>query len=82
MPFVFGLGVMGMGLSVGEALVATTKNSAHAIGLGAVCGTLEPGKNADLLVLDGDTPAILAYHAGVSPVKRVYKKGERVVCTA
>lgn len=82
MPFVFGLGVMGMGLSVGEALVATTKNSAHAVGLGAVCGTLEPGKNADLLVLDGDTPAILAYHAGVSPVKRVYKKGERVVCTA
>ena len=82
MPFVFGLGVMAMGLTVEEALTATTKNSAHAIGLDGECGTLEPGKNADLLVLDGESPAILAYHAGVSPVKRVYKKGERVACTA
>ncbi len=78
MPFVFGLAVLVMGLTVEEALVATTKNSAHAIGLGAECGTLEPGKNADFLLLDGETPAVLAYHAGVSPVKSVFKKGERV----
>lgn len=78
MPFVFGLAVMGMGLTVEEALVASTKNSAHAIGLGAKCGTLEVGKQADFLILDGETPAILAYHAGVSPVEAVFKKGERV----
>ena len=42
MPFVFGLAVLVMGLTVEEALVATTKNSAHAIGLRAECGTLEP----------------------------------------
>lgn len=78
MPFVFGLAVLVMGLTVEEALVATTKNSAHAIGLGAECGTIEPGKNADFLLLDGETPAVLAYHAGVSPVKSVFKKGERV----
>lgn len=78
MPFVFGLAVLGMGLTVEEALVASTKNSAHAIGVGATCGTLEPGKQADFLLLDGETPAILAYHAGVSPVERVFKKGERV----
>ncbi|MGI6783714.1 MAG: imidazolonepropionase [Aminivibrio sp.] len=78
MPFVFGLGVMAMGLTVEEALVAATKNSACAIGAGDRCGTLERGKNADFLVLDGETPAIIAYHAGVSPVDEVYKKGERV----
>ena len=78
MPFVFGQAVLVMGLTVEEALVATTKNSAHAIGLGAECGTLEPGKNADFLLLDGETPAVLAYHAGVSPVKSVFKKGERI----
>jgi len=78
MPFVFGLGVLAMGLTVSEALVAATKNSACAIGAGDRCGTLEKGKQADFLVLDGDSPAIIAYHAGVSPVDEVYKKGERV----
>jgi len=78
MPFVFGLAVMAMGLTVEEALTAATRNSACAVGLGAVCGTLERGKQADFLVLDGETPAILAYHAGVPAVEEVFKKGERV----
>ena len=46
--------------------------------MGTVCGTLEPGKQADFLLLDGETPAILAYHAGVSAVEGVYKKGEQI----
>jgi len=78
MPFVFGLAVMAMGLTVEEALTAETKNSACAVGMGTVCGTLEPGKQADFLLLDGETPAILAYHAGVSAVEGVYKKGEQI----
>lgn len=78
MPFVFGLAVMAMGLTVEEALTAATKNSACAVGMGALCGTLEPGKQADFLLLDGETPAILAYHAGVPAVEGVYKKGERI----
>lgn len=78
MPFAFGLAVMAMGLTVEEALTAATRNSAWAAGAGRICGTLEPGKQADFLLLDGETPAVLAYHAGVSPVAAVYKKGERV----
>jgi len=77
-PFVFGLAVMGMHLSPEEALVATTLNAAYAVGMAASCGSLEPGKKADFLILEGETPAILAYHAGVSPVKAVYKSSERV----
>jgi len=78
MPFVFGLSVLNMRLSVWEALVAATLNAAYAVGLADRVGSLEPGKNADFLLLDGDSPAILAYHAGVSPVVRVYKQGEMV----
>jgi imidazolonepropionase len=78
MPFVFGLGVLNMCLSVSEALVAVTLNGAYAVGMSARVGSLEIGKNADFLLLDGDTPAILAYHAGVSPVVQVYKKAELV----
>jgi imidazolonepropionase len=75
MPFVFGLAVMNMGMTVEEALVACTLNSAWSVGLQDKVGSLEVGKQADFLLLDGDSPTILAYHAGVSPVTEVYKRG-------
>jgi imidazolonepropionase len=78
MPFVFGLSVMGMDLSVEEALVASTLNAAYAIDRAATTGSLDPGKNADFLVLDGESPAIFAYHAGGDSLLEVYKRGERV----
>jgi imidazolonepropionase-like amidohydrolase len=42
------------GLSAREALVAATAGSAYALGLDDHVGTIEPGKLADLLVVDGD----------------------------
>jgi imidazolonepropionase len=78
MPFAFGLAVLQMRLSVAEALTAATLNAAHAIGLGAETGSLTPGKAADFVLLDGETPAILAFKAGISPVAEVYKAGIRV----
>ncbi len=78
MPFVFGLAVMLMDLSPAEALTAATLNAAYAIGMARQVGSLDRGKQADFLLLDGETPAILAYHAGVSPVTAVYKKGDQV----
>ncbi len=78
MPFVIGLAVLNMEMSPAEALVAATLNSAYAIGMAQKTGSLDVGKQADLLLLEGRTPAILAYHAGVSPVVEVYKKGRRV----
>jgi imidazolonepropionase len=77
MPFIFGLAVMAMGMSVAEALVASTLNAAYAVGKAAETGSLDRGKRADFLLLDGETPGILAYHAGVSPVVEVYKAGVR-----
>jgi imidazolonepropionase-like amidohydrolase len=42
------------GLSAREALVAATRTAAQALGLGDRVGTIEPGKIADLVVVDGD----------------------------
>lgn len=78
MPFVFGLAVMNMDMQVNEALSAATLNAAYALDQADQVGSLERGKLADFLILDGESPAILAYHAGVSPVMQVFKKGERV----
>lgn len=79
MPFIFGLAVMQMGLSVAEAFVASTLNAAYGVGLSSVVGSLDRGKRADFLLLAGKSPALFAYHAGVSPVEEVYKAGEKVV---
>lgn len=78
MPFVIGLAVLNMMLTPAEALVGATLNAAYAIGMAQKVGSLDVGKQADFLILDGESPAILAYHAGVSPVMQVYKRGELV----
>jgi imidazolonepropionase-like amidohydrolase len=51
------------GLTPGEALVSATSTAAEALGLGDQVGTVEQGKLADLLIVDGDPlaePALLA----------------------
>jgi imidazolonepropionase-like amidohydrolase len=42
------------GLPVREALVAATATAARALGIGDLVGTVETGKLADLLIVDGD----------------------------
>jgi len=78
MPFVIGLAVLNMLMTPAEALTAATLNSAYAIGMADRVGSLDVGKQADFLLLDGQSPTILAYHAGVSPVIQVFKRGERI----
>ena len=78
MPFIFGLAVLNMGLSPSEAFGAATLNGAYSIRMDKQVGSLDLGKQADFLLLDGESPAALASRAGVSPVVQVYKRGERV----
>ncbi len=78
MQFVIGLAVLNMQMSPAEALTGATLNSAYAINMAERVGSLQRGKQADLLLLEGHSPAILAYHAGVSSVARVYKKGREI----
>ena len=64
-----------------EALNATTLNAAHAIGLANRVGSIEVGKQADLLLLKEDDYRSLSYYFGHNPVERVLKRG-RVVWQA
>jgi imidazolonepropionase len=75
---VIGLAVINMRMTPFEALTGATLNAAYAVGMADRVGSLDVGKQADFLLLDGDTPAIIAYHAGVNPVVNVYKRGEKV----
>jgi imidazolonepropionase len=76
MPLVMALACRYQGLLPAEALNAATLNAAHAVGLGHRLGSLEPGKQADLLILNTPDYRHLAYHFGGNPVAQVLKKGQ------
>lgn len=64
------------GLTQKQALVATTSSAAELMGLDDELGTLEAGKRADLVVVDGD-PLDLATLG--ERIEAVYMDGRRVV---
>ncbi len=78
MPMIFTLAVFELGLTIEEALVASTLNAAASLGLADEIGSIRPGKRADLTLLDAPNLLHLAYHYGVNPVAAVIKSGEVV----
>jgi imidazolonepropionase len=75
MPLVMALACRYQKLLPAEALNAATINAAHAIGLGEIVGSLEPGKQADCLIVDAPDYRHLAYQFGGNLVEKVIKKG-------
>ncbi|MFO8031985.1 MAG: amidohydrolase family protein [Desulfohalobiaceae bacterium] len=61
-----------------EALMASTKYAAQAIDLADEVGTLEPGKNADLLVLKQDPLKDMRSLLQLSNLQMVFKQGKPV----
>jgi imidazolonepropionase-like amidohydrolase len=64
------------GMTPAAALVATTSSAADLLGVSDDLGTVEPGKIADLVIVDGDPYDVVSLPAAVS---EVWKDGERVV---
>ena len=75
MQMVIALACRYMGLTQAQALAAATLNAAHAIGRGHEIGSLEPGKQADILILDTADYRQLGYRYGSNLVHTVLKKG-------
>jgi len=68
-----------IGLTPMEAIVAATRDAAEAVGLGDRTGTIEPGKWADLLVVDGDPLADLSVLRDQARIRSVYREGRLLV---
>lgn len=65
-----------MALTPAEAIAAATVNAAHALGLGARIGSLEPGKQADIAILGVPDYRELARSLGTNLVRVTIKRGE------
>jgi len=77
LPLIVGLAVRRYGLSTREALLAVTLNAAYVLERSDQLGSIEPGKQADLVLLDGPAEQV-AYRLGRNPVAATFVAGQPV----
>jgi len=75
MQLIIQLAYLNMKMTPAEAITASTFNAACAIKMNDKIGSLEKGKQADLIILDCPTHNFIPYHFGVNLVETVIKKG-------
>jgi imidazolonepropionase len=78
MPLVMNLACVMTRMSMPEALVAATINSAAALGRSADYGSIEVGKWADMVIVGSSRWEHLVYELADPPIACVVKKGSIV----
>ncbi len=77
-PFMLSLACLQMRLTPAEALTAATINAANSLRLGSEIGSIEPGKQADLLIHECADYRELAYFIAAPMRPRVFIAGNEV----
>jgi imidazolonepropionase len=75
MPLCIALACDILRLNVAEAITAATLNAAWSLGRADRIGSIEVGKQADLVVIDRPSPLFLGYELGENLVAAVVKRG-------
>jgi len=73
------IGCLYLNLLPAEVINAITINAAHAIDRASVIGSIEVGKQADIVIFDAPNHQYLCYRFGTNLVEKVIKKGKIVV---
>jgi imidazolonepropionase len=76
MQMILSLACSQMRMTPAEAFAAATINGAHAIRSAAHCGSLEAGKNGDLVLYNVPDYREIPYHFGVNLVAMTIKRGQ------
>ncbi|TCP63563.1 imidazolonepropionase [Baia soyae] len=79
LQLVMTLACLNLRMTPEEVLTAMTINAAHAVGKADTIGSLEVGKQADIVLYNATNLAYLPYHFGINHVHSVVKKGNIVV---
>jgi imidazolonepropionase len=77
-PLIFALATIYMNMTVEETVTALTINGAAALNREKTIGSIDVGKQADVVILEFPSYQYIPYHIGVSCVEKVIKNG-RVV---
>ena len=78
LQFAVNLGYLRYKMTPEEILTAVTINPACAINRGALVGTLEEGKQADLVIWNAPDFEMLCYRFGSNLAEKILKKGELI----
>lgn len=78
-PLLFALACIYMKMTPEEAVTAFTLNSAAALGRADRIGSIDIGKQGDLILLQFPSYKFLPYHVGMNMVEHVIKNGKIVV---
>ena len=79
MQMIMSLASVKMKMSAEEIINAVTINGAYAIFIQNLVGSLEAGKQSDILVFDFESYKDLVYHFGVNQLEKVFKKGKIII---
>lgn len=79
MQLVMSLASLKMRMTPAEVISASTINAAYAIGKEEKIGSIEVGKQADILIMDVPNHGFIPYQLGANYVEKVIKKGKVVV---
>ncbi len=70
------MGVQMLKMNIEEVINSVTINAAAALGISDVAGSIETGKQADMLIFDTHDYRDILYHFGVNQLETVIKKGK------
>lgn len=77
-PLTIALACIYMGMSIEETITALTLNGAAALGLADITRSIEPGKQADIIILNYPNYRMLPYYVGMNCVRTVISRGSVV----
>ena len=78
-PLVASLAAIQLRMTPAEIITALTINGAAAVGRASTVGSLECGKQADIVILDHPSHLFLMYNVGINVVDKVIIKGEILI---
>ena len=76
MPFIILLSLIYMKMDIIDAIYSSTYVPAKILKIDKTCGSIEIGKNADLIIWDVKNPIEIAYNSNFNPIMSVIKSGK------
>lgn len=76
LPLIMNMGAIYNGMKLNETINAVTINAAYSLGVENLVGSIEVGKQADLIILNTNDYKNLVYYFGNNLIKTVIKRGK------